>query len=34
MYMCSEPLYYLAELNSTIGFALVLIASERLVLER
>ena len=34
MYMCAEPLYYLAELGSTIGFAMILIAFERQVRER
>lgn len=34
MYMCAEPLYYLAELGSTIGFAMILIAFERQVREQ
>ena len=34
MYMCAEPLYFLAELSSTVGFAMILIAAERLVPER
>ncbi len=34
MYMCADPMYYLAELCSTAAFVLILIATERLVTER